>query len=146
KIFLAYASLVMFAGLGTTVSRGAWIASTFALLLFFGVLLFHPSYRLSSSICLAILVGAALIAIPQNYAFQARLKMMFSQGKIDDDPRLSLWQPAVAVWKESPWFGAGPAHFDYRFRKFRPEEVQLQPDRAHNDILNTLADWGLVGA
>lgn len=41
--------------------------------------------------------------------------------------------------------GVGPDHFDYVFRKYRPEDVQLRPGRAHNDYLNTLADWGVVG-
>jgi hypothetical protein len=39
----------------------------------------------------------------------------------------------------------GPAHFDYRFREHRPEGLQARPDRAHNDFLNTLVDWGITG-
>jgi hypothetical protein len=49
------------------------------------------------------------------------------------------------MWTEHPWWGVGPAHFDTRFRNYRPEGVQLTPDRTHNDYLNTLADWGVVG-
>ena len=54
----------------------------------------------------------------------------------------------MAMWKDHFWFGVGPAHFDYRFRQYRPAEpgLQFRPDRVHNDYLNTLADWGLVGA
>jgi tetratricopeptide (TPR) repeat protein len=50
------------------------------------------------------------------------------------------------LWKEDIWWGIGPAHFDYRFGKYRPESVQLSPDRVHNDYLNTLTDYGIVGA
>jgi len=42
-------------------------------------------------------------------------------------------------------WGIGPAHFDYRFGKYRPEIIQRSPDRAHNDYLNTLTDFGIVG-
>ena len=49
------------------------------------------------------------------------------------------------MWRENPWWGVGPAHYDYRFRAWRPVTEQKQPDRAHNDYLNTLADWGIVG-
>ena len=49
------------------------------------------------------------------------------------------------LWRENPWWGIGPAHFDYRFGKYRPVLVQVSPDRAHNDWLNTLTDWGVVG-
>jgi hypothetical protein len=49
------------------------------------------------------------------------------------------------LWRENSWTGIGPGHFDYRFRSVRPQEIQLQPDRAHNDFLNTLVDWGIIG-
>src|SRR5438093_1422235 len=39
KVFLGYATLVMLAGIAATVSRGTFLATTLALLLFFGVLL-----------------------------------------------------------------------------------------------------------
>ena len=61
------------------------------------------------------------------------------------DSRLLLWRAAAQMWREHPWFGVGPAHFDYRFREYRPENMQGRPDRVHNDYLNLLADWGAVG-
>jgi tetratricopeptide (TPR) repeat protein len=56
-----------------------------------------------------------------------------------------MWRAAEKMWEDHFWFGVGPAHYDYRFRQYRPEEVQEQPDRAHDDYLNLLADWGTVG-
>jgi hypothetical protein len=67
-------------------------------------------------------------------------------GQVDDDTRFDIWGSAVRVWSQNPWWGVGPAHFDRQFRAFRPDNIQLQPDRAHNDFLNTLVDWGIVGA
>ena len=49
------------------------------------------------------------------------------------------------MWQDHFWWGTGPAHYNYRFPAYRPERVQLQPDRAHNDYLNLLADWGTTG-
>ena len=49
------------------------------------------------------------------------------------------------MWLDHFWWGVGPAHYDYRFREYRPENVQMRPDRAHNDYLNLLADWGAAG-
>ncbi len=48
KVFLGYASLVVLAGIAVTVSRGAYASTALALLLFFGVLLVHRTYRLPS--------------------------------------------------------------------------------------------------
>ena len=56
-----------------------------------------------------------------------------------------LWRAAIQVWQENVWWGVGPAHYDYRFRQFRPVEIQLRPYWAHNDYLNALAEWGVVG-
>ena len=56
-----------------------------------------------------------------------------------------MWTAAEQMWLDHFWWGVGPAHYNYRFREYRPERVQLQPDRAHNDYLNLLADWGAAG-
>jgi tetratricopeptide (TPR) repeat protein len=56
-----------------------------------------------------------------------------------------MWTAAEQMWRDHFWWGVGPAHYNYRFREYRPERVQLQPDRAHNDYLNLLADWGATG-
>jgi tetratricopeptide (TPR) repeat protein len=56
-----------------------------------------------------------------------------------------MWGAAEQMWHDNFWWGVGPAHYDYRFRQYRTERVQARPDRAHNDYLNLLADWGTVG-
>jgi len=145
KIFLAYATLVMLAGMAATVSRGTWLATAAGLLLFFGILMFHRTYRLPAILFLGILIGVAIVFKPTNYSFQSRYKKLIVNGKLDDDLRFFMWEPAYKVWQENIWWGSGPAHFDYRFRQHRPEAVQLSPDRVHNDILNALADLGIVG-
>ena len=57
----------------------------------------------------------------------------------------NLWMAAERMWRDHFWWGVGPAHYDYRFREYRPVNVQMRPDRAHNDYLNLLADWGTAG-
>ena len=49
------------------------------------------------------------------------------------------------MWQQHVLWGVGPAHFDYRFREFRPQSLQGRPNRVHNDYLNTLTDWGVAG-
>jgi tetratricopeptide (TPR) repeat protein len=145
RVFLAYASLAILAGIGATLSRGSWMATGLALIVFFGVLLFHRSYRLPAAVLLVIVLAIGGFGVAKTYSVQSRAKELFEQSKTGDNLRFSIWRPAIQVWEQNVWFGAGPGHFDFRFRKFRPMEVQLRPDRAHNDFLNTLADWGVVG-
>jgi len=60
--------------------------------------------------------------------------------------RFAVWKPALQIWRDHFWWGAGLAHFDYRFPQYRPVSVQRDPEYVHNDYLNTLADWGVAGA
>jgi O-antigen ligase len=146
KVFLGYASLVILAGIAVTISRGTYASTAVALLLFFGVLLFHRTYRLPALALLVVVVAAGAYYLPRSFPVQARLKpVLEGQGRIEQDSRVLLWQAAIRIWHENPWWGVGPAHYDYRFRQVRPVEVQLRPAWAHNDYLNTLAEWGLVG-
>src|SRR5262249_47146313 len=91
------------------------------------------------------LVASGLLFLPRNYSLRARYHRWVMQGKLEDDLRIYMWEPALEVWRENIWWGAGPDHFDYRFRQHRPEVVQKSPDRVHNDFLNALADWGIAG-
>jgi autotransporter-associated beta strand protein len=93
---------------------------------------------------LILLLAAGIVFIMKAEKPQERFQNMFVNGKLEDI-RFKLWKPAVEIWKENIWFGAGPAHFDFRFRQYRPDEVQMRGDRVHNDYLNTLTDWGIIG-
>ena len=146
KVLAAYASLALLAGIGVTVSKGSWISTILALTAFFGVLVFQRNYRVPALMLLVVLVGGCLILFPKSIFFQMRLKQMFNQnGNVNDELRYSVWRPAVRMWQDNTWWGVGPGLFNTRFRAYRPEGIQLSPEYAHNDYLNTLADWGAVG-
>ena len=146
RILLGYASMVIVVGIAATVSRGSWISTGLALLLFFGVLLFHRAYRLPAFVVLVLMVGAACWFLPRSFTLVSRWHAIMADGGDRGGAlRYALWRPAVRIWEDHPWWGGGPGHFDYRFCAYRPPVVQLRPDRAHNDYLNTLADWGVVG-
>ena len=146
KVFLGYASLVILAGIAVTVSRGTYASTGLAMLLFFGALLFRRKYRLPSLVLLLVLLGAGAYFLPKSFRIQTRIKpMLVGAGRVEEDTRFLLWRAAIQVWQEDVWWGVGPAHYDYRFRQFRPVDVQLRPGWAHNDYLNALAEWGVVG-
>ena len=145
KVFVGYASLVIFSGIVVTVSRGGWVSTGLTLVVFFSVLLFHRTYRLPSLVVLVLLIGGGLVFIPRSHYFKARLQEITRNDKLNSNARFDLWMPAVQMWRTNPWWGVGPGHYDYRFRAWRPVMVQHQPDHAHNDYLDTLADWGIAG-
>src|ERR1035437_4068587 len=86
KVFLGYASLVILAGIAVTVSRGTYVSTTLALALFFGVMLFHRTYRLPALVLLVVMVGAGAYYLPRSFAVQARLKpILAGAGRLEDD-------------------------------------------------------------
>lgn len=147
KIFLGYASLVILTGIVLTISRAGWVSATVGCLFLFAFWLLQTrEYWIPT---LSILAGLAIAAgVAFSFARQSDVRQnRLSEVRVYNDVRYLLWPSAISIWKESPWFGGGPAHFDLRFRKFRAPSDQLagRPEWAHNDYLNTLADWGVVG-
>ncbi len=144
KILLGYASMVIIAGIGFTLSRGGWLVTAAVLAVFCGVLLLHRDYRVQAVVMLIALALAGAVLFPRAQAARRRFEKTFSSGQ-PDDLRLAIWRAAFQMWQDHFWWGVGPAHFDYEFRRYRPVEVQLRPYRAHNDYLNLAVDWGVAG-
>ena len=144
KILCGYASLVIFAGLVSTFSRYGWIASGVGLIVFFAILLRNRDYRLQGLLTLGAFL--AIVTVFAIFAQPGRGQTgILTRAAEVEDVRFKVWPAATAIWKENVLLGAGPGHFDHRFRQHRPEALQARPDRVHNDYLNTLADWGLIG-
>jgi O-antigen ligase len=150
RILLSYAAAIIAAGIVTTFSRGGWAAAGIGLLALLGILIFHRQHRLSAFLILVILIGGGTVFatkyLPKTATFIQRQKTSgMNVSHVELELRGDLWQAAVQMWRDNFWFGVGPAHYNYRFREYRPVNVQLTPDRAHNDYLNLLADWGATG-
>jgi O-antigen ligase len=149
RILLGYSALVMLAGMAVTFSRGGWVAVVVALLVLLGTLIFHRNHRLPAFLLLVILAVGGMVFVT-NYlsktlSYMRRVGTPGEATEIDLSVRLNIWTAAEQMWRDHFWWGVGPAHYDCRFREYRPESVQMSPDRAHNDYLNLLADWGAAG-
>lgn len=149
RIFIAYAALMLGGGLVVTFSRGGWAAAGLAVLGLVLVLVAYRHHRLPALLFLAITLAAGAVCtkhyLPQTLTYIQRIKQPVESGGVELDLRRDMWHAAEQMWHDHFWFGVGPAHYDYRFRQYRAERVQERPDRAHNDYLNLLADWGAVG-
>ena len=149
RILLGYAALVIAAGMVVTFSRGGWAAGAAALLALLVILICHRNHRIPALLLLVVLVGGGAVFV-KNYmsksvTYMNRVEKPLKSGHDVLDYRRDMWDAAEQMWRDNFWWGVGPAHYDYRFRQYRTEHVQMDPDRAHNDYLNLLADWGTVG-
>jgi O-antigen ligase len=146
RILFGYASLVIFAGVAASVSRGAWIATGVSLLVLLGFLFRRRGYTMPvvGIIAAALVLGFVVL---KRASLSKNRREALASLTVEQDARTHIWIAAVKMWQDHPWAGVGPAHFDYRFRSYRSPSryAQGRPDRVHNDYLNTLVDWGLVG-
>jgi O-antigen ligase len=145
RIFLGYAALVMLAGIAVTNSRGSWLSAGGTVVLFFALMALNRVHRLPALALLILIVGGCVLLLPRSRIIHNRAQVVVN-GKLDDDKRFDLWRSALSVWHENIWWGGGPAQYNDRFRIYRPRDIQAQPDHAHNDYLDALADYGIVGA
>jgi O-antigen ligase len=150
RVLLGYAALAMLAGMAVTFSRGGWAAVAVALLVLLGTLVVHRNHRLPALLLLVVLAGGGTVFVT-NYLSKTPGYIHRVETDLQDKPenvfnlRLGMWTAAEQMWLDHFWWGVGPAHYDYCFREYRSYGVQSDPDRAHNDYLNLLADWGAVG-
>jgi hypothetical protein len=146
RVFHGYAASMMAAGLAVSMSRGGWLAGGIALLVFFlWLLIRRRQMRIPALAGLAVtVIGASLFLVFSSKA-QQRIEGITAVGTADSGNRTPLWKPAIAMLKEHPWTGVGPGHYDIRFPQYRDHTIQVSPGYAHNEYLNTLADYGLIG-
>jgi O-antigen ligase len=146
RLCLGYAAAVMVVGVIVSLSRGGWIATALSLCAFALVLLRKRAQRIPLLVAVLVISTTAYLFANRSELVQQRVERALAVGQ-EGHIRSRAWLavPTTRMWLDHFWFGAGPAHFDYRFPAYRPEELQARPGRAHNDYLNTLADWGTVG-
>jgi len=149
RMLVGYLSLVIAAGIAVTISRAGWVAAAAGLLLFFILKIQRRQYRWPALGLLVLLVAAGAFAIKQTDITSRRRmdSIIFTHEYGSGNVRSQIWSAAAGMWRDHFWTGVGPAHFDHRFPQYRmaTPSVQARPDRVHNDYLNTLADWGVVG-
>ncbi len=151
KLLIGYAVAVCYAGLILTGSRGGYLSAG-ASLLVFGVLSLGILRATGSAMLLRIGTAgvlAAALAITATF-FLIRQSDFLSErtNNILDykNMRLGLWHSALEQWKQSPLLGTGSRTFLVYGRKYRAEHMQLDPIYTHNDYLQLLSEYGIVGA
>ena len=144
RICVTYAALVMFVCLAATQSRGGCIAALVGLVFLLLLLLRTKGRRWIALALIGLLFVVGQWLYSRSVAQRVAGTELSGHGR---EIRLRLWASALQMWKTSPWIGVGPNHFDDRYRLYREpvDRAQGRPGRTHNDYVNTLTDYGVIG-
>jgi tetratricopeptide (TPR) repeat protein len=142
KVFLAYLVACVLFGIALSRSRGGWI--TILCVVPFLVLLVARGRFLNfrSGLVGVLVLAAVLVLLYRQHGFVAdRLQDLLTEG---EPKRLKFYHAALEIGRDNPVFGVGPRLFNLHFRQhyFLTDE----PEFVHNEYLQVLADYGVVGA
>ena len=144
-------------GLLAANTRGAWLDAALAVLVAVWLGL-SPRLRIRPSrlLVLVLVGGVGLLILASNSAIQERVFSVYNQiltpAQTNIGFRLHLWQTALAMWREAPWFGVGPDNFRLLLPEFASPAaasyLRLELGRTfspHHAFLQVLAETGLAG-
>jgi tetratricopeptide (TPR) repeat protein len=145
RILSGIALCALVTGFVLAISRGAWIALAGALVI---RALLTPGLSVARriGIAFAILCGAVAIVafLYFSYPLMRERSIEFVQD-VGERTRPIVWRGAWKIFAAHPVVGGGAGCFDVLFEAYRPEGFRDEPIFAHDDYLNTLADYGVIG-
>lgn len=150
RFFAGYLAVLCYGGVAITGSRGGYGSSiaafaAFAALSLVAVKRTRPQYfrAVLVGICVTGVLGLAGAGtlMWRSPLLRARLELMAKK-----DVRIYNWQAALDQFRVAPVFGTGAGTHVYYGRLFRRDALQSDPQHAHSDYLELLAEYGLIGA
>ena len=144
RVLCGYLAALFACGVLLTVSRGAWLSLGMALVAWPLLAFRDNARRWRWSLAVAVLL-AAMVALLCLNVTTVRVRMeslLHNQGEAS---RAVMWRAGWGLVREQPLLGTGAGSYGVLFERHRPERFWDDPHWAHNDYLNTLSDYGLVG-
>jgi O-antigen ligase len=149
RILCFWTALLMMFGVVESGSRGSLIAAAVAIVALTIAGLRDRMVRWWLPVTGAvILIGGIGLAVAHSAVAQERLDEATSyitKGNLPTYMRIQLDGDALRIAGDHPIFGTGPATFAYVHPRYQDATFHGLAVMAHNDYLNTLADYGAVG-
>lgn len=149
RIVLLYLAIMIMGGVIYSASRGSWLALIFAVI---GLVIF--GIRNGTMRWWIPVVGAAVLALAAwglfNTSSEAKSRMaqihdIFTGDNFFTYVRVELARDALHIAKDNLVAGTGPATFIFVHPRYQDSTFAFEAVFTHNDYLNCLADYGLIG-
>lgn len=144
RIFSAYAMIVILPALFLTQSRSGWMGAIAGLITVWLVLAVRKSLRkfLLALVLAPICVSAIAIAA---WTFSPMVRMRVEDA-LRGNPRIQLWKDTRAMIREAPGLGHGAGSYRWVYPRYWHQLREFtDPEHAHNETLELVAENGLLG-
>lgn len=150
RILAFYLAGMMIVSATLSMSRGTWLGLIAALLTFAYFLVRHGHMRwFWAALGIGLVSAGAIVFYTISPVAQQRISEITnytSHGNLDAYVRVELARDALKISHDYPWLGTGPASFLYVHMRYQSPTYSTLAQYTHNDYLNLLADYGIVGA
>ncbi|MES2696781.1 MAG: O-antigen ligase family protein [Verrucomicrobiota bacterium] len=145
RVWWAWVAVVLLCGLILTLSRGAWLALAVSLVAWpLSLRRWRWQRRLTIAVAIVVVVGLGSVWVYRALP-QVRERIDIALRDSGETTRPIMWRAAWELFREKPALGTGAASYNILFERHRPERFPDTTLWAHNEYLNTLADYGVVG-
>lgn len=150
RLLIGYFAVTCLGGVIMTGSRGGYVSTIVGLIIVasLGIVVVRKQNKwlywrvlLGNLLLAGILVFGAERIIRKNWFVQTRA----SNIATTEDVRVQLWKSGMEQFQVNPVWGTGSRTFQYYGRQFRPAGLFQDPLYVHNDYIQLLAEFGLVG-
>lgn len=144
RLFALYAVAVIPPAVYLTQSRSGWLGVLLGLVVTTVLLAARRSWRSFWAACaLAPLVAAGIAAGAWTFSPMVRSRI---EDALQGNPRIQLWKDTAQMIRAAPVWGHGPGSFRWVYPAFWHEmKSYLDPEHAHNEALEVVADHGAAG-
>lgn len=157
KLLLRLAIVIMVIGLVMTQSRSGNTGFVLSLLVVGAIfVLVNRQHRLRNCLLLASFITIDVLIVSQFFGLenlknrieQTRLQTVVVEGEVIQRraDRLDVADYVLAQIRDKPLPGIGAGAFESNFQQYPGPEIRLDFDHAHNDYLQFLAEFGVIGS
>lgn len=147
RLLGGYGLLLFLPALFLSQSRSGWVGAVVGISVFTLLMMWRKSIRaaLLTLIALPLLFGALLGALWWGSPmFKERASEAIAiQGTAAH--RVVMWKDTIEMVKDRPVFGHGPGSYRWVYPPYKSWGAHRWLDYAHNEFLQLMADYGLVG-
>ena len=152
KLLAVYGAGICYLGVLLTASRGGFLSCAASFIVFVALSLWalrKTGRQLFVKIA-GLLVAAAVLVFIIGDVYSNKLLYLndriWTADSGANDNRIDLWKAAIEQFELEPAIGTGSGTYLYYGRLFRNERTGSDPVVVHNDYLQLLAEYGVVGA